>query len=691
MPLSPDDLALWKRRIHTDIAAQSDYHDRWRRSIRLFNTTYWDDLKAANPELVEVNYSTTFITTLVSAIFARMPKWKIEAKRPGRFYQFAATMHILLDQFKEESKLKDLAIRCVVDAATCNIGWVELGFFPSVEHPIPTPETGADENGLQRRLARLFQSLSGSAPEPEPSEQGELHQQKRPGSFYLIRRSPWDVIKPEGFFEYERLPYLIVRERPTWKDFTRNPRYTNQDRVGAISLPRQMRKLNQVRTSPYTSESVYNPQSPATLTTRDPARTIELFTVWDRREDQVFTLSETSDKPHEEPQDWPYLSEGFPQKPLQFNYVPELPDEQDNFYGFSDLEPIEAQVLEKSGLRTQQSSIRKRAIVKVFVQSGTPTETQLAKLQSPDIEIIPVQNINAIQVSPPIAIPAAVLQMEDIIDKDLSRDSGLPLLLADASQLAEIQRATVANLASQSTTLKTSYKVDRIEAWVREIGLYQIGLFWQYLSRDEVGERLGRLPTGEEWIPLPENLLLAKQWVRNELFLTVEAGSTKPLSVDVLERDAFMNSLAIIQQVAPDIFAQTKRQMLSVLIKKFNEPALEAIIMAAMDSQEQQTALQENQLLMAGMPQVVSPHDDHQTHELVHAQAEQTPVVTAHRKAHLIRVQESLDVQRSTGQGVRQKVAAPSAAEIGQGGATRGMDLQGVSQRVGRGSRPNEG
>ena len=67
------DLGLWKRRLIADRGAQVVYHDRWRRSIKLFDTTYWDDLKAMNPELVEVNYSTTFVTTLVSAIFTRTP------------------------------------------------------------------------------------------------------------------------------------------------------------------------------------------------------------------------------------------------------------------------------------------------------------------------------------------------------------------------------------------------------------------------------------------------------------------------------------------------------------------------------------------------------------------------------------------------------------------------------------------
>ena len=683
MPLAQDDLRLWKRRLSNDLNAQALHHDRWKRAIRLFDTTYWDDLKAANSELVEVNYSTTFITTLVSAVFARAPKWRIEAKRPGRFYKFAETMGVLMEQFKEEAKLKELAIRCVVDAATCNIGWMEVGYYASLEQSLPAPETGSDEPGMIRRMGMLFKQLTTEPQDEEPAERGELFQQKRPGSFYLVRRSPWDVIKPADAYEYESLPYLWVRERMTYGDFLKRPDLINQDRIGVLPIPPSMRKISgRVTTSPYMSEAMYNPKAPsASLAGHDPDRPVEVFTCWDRRENHVFTISQTADAPHKEPQEWPYFAEGFPQKPLQFNYVPEIPDEEDNFYGFSDLDPIESQVMEKSSLRTQQGSIRRRAIVKVFVQQGSANESTLAKLQSPDIEVIPVPNITQIVISPPIQMPPAVLQYEDRIDSDLSRDSNMNILLADATQLGKIDRATVANYAQQSTASKSSYKVDRIESWVKELGRYQVGNFWQFLTADEVGERLGRLPTPEEWIALPDNVELAKRWVREELKLTTEAGSTKPLTVDVLERSNFMESLAIIQQVAPGIFASVQRQMVAVLVRKFNEPALEAIILSAMDQEEQETAMMENQLLQQGMLQVVSPHQDHQTHLVIHQQAAQHPVVAAHIQAHQVRIQEAAVAQKSVGQGVRQKAAAPSAAEVRQGGATRGMDLQGVSLR----------
>lgn len=677
-----DTLLLWKRRLHTDLAAQAVYHPRWTQAIRLFDTSYWDDLKAANPELVEVNYSTTFITTLVSAVFARAPKWRIEAKRPGRFYQFAETMAILMEQFKDEAKLKELAIRCVVDAATCNIGWMEQGFFPDIKQAIPQPETGEDELSTTRRMGQLLKQLTGKS-ERDPAEQGELHQQKRPGQFYLQRRSPWDVILPEGCYEYDSLPYLWVRERLTWEDFSRNPRYRNQERLGTLASKESTRKLDRIRTSAYASESLYNGKAPSGLRDRDPDRMVELYRCWNRRGQNVFTLSETSDQTHEGPFDWPYLGEGFPQQPLQFNYVPEIPNERDNFYGFSDLDPILAQVMEKSEIRTQQSYIRRRAPVKVFVQQGSPTESQLGKMRSPDIEIVPVQNIQAIQISQPIQIPPAVLETEARIDSDLSRDSNMQILMSDATQLGKIDRATVANYAQQGTTSKSSYKVDRIEAWVKAIGVYQVGLFWQFLTRDEVGERLGRLPKPEEWIPLPTDHRLAKQWIAKELYLTVEAGSTRPLTVDALERDNFMNSLTIIQQVSPGLWKQIERPAISILVKKFNEPALESLVLAAMDPETEQTALMENQLMQQGHPQVIDPHEDHEAHLKVHQQAAQHPIVAAHIEAHMIRMQEIAQAQQVAGQGVRQKADAPSAAEIGQGGVTRGIDLQGVSMRTG--------
>lgn len=682
MPLDQDDLRLWQRRIHTDRQEQSHYHARWKRAIQLFDTSYWDTLKASNPDLVEVNYSTTFITTLVSAVFARAPRWRIEAHRPGRFYRMAQTMQVLMEQFKEHARLKELGIRCVVDAALCNVGWIEQGFFASLEHPIPKPETGEDAPGMMRRMEQLLERLTGTSEEP-PATQGELHQEKRPGQFYLVRRSPWDVLVPAGCYEFESLPYLIVRERLLWGDFITNPRYTHQDRYGALLNPAHRRKIGEEAMRGADPGSVYNLRRPIGQQERDPDRGVELFTVWDRRSNSRFTLSESADVAHEDPMDWPYLGEGFSQKPLQFNYVPEIPDTESNFYGFSDLDPILAQVLEKSDLRSQQSAIRKRSIVKVFVQSGSTTESQLAKLQSPDIEIIPVQNIQAIQLSPAMSIPPAVLTTEDMIDRDLSRESGLALLISDSSQLANVQRATVANLASQGATIKTSYKVDRVESWIKAIGLYQIGLFWQFLSRDEVGERLGHLPDQEEWIPLPQDVGVARDWIVKELLLQVEAGSTKPLTADIIERDQYFKSLAIIQATDPLLYAQISRQAIAIGVKKFNEPALEQLVLQAMDAQAEQTALMENKLMLQGMLQVVDPHEDHQTHLKVHQQAAGHPVVNAHMQAHQIRMQELAQGQKTAGQGIRQENAAPSPAEINQGGHPSGMDLQGASLKSG--------
>lgn len=680
--MDPETFALWKRRLSRDLAAQSVHHDRWTRAIRLFDTTYWDDVKAANPEVVEVNYSTTFITTLVSAVFARAPKWRITAKRPGRFYEFAQTMQVLMEQFRDEVKLKEVGIKCVVDAATCNIGWVEQGYYASVDAPLPTPETGTDASGMMRRMGTLLRQLTNDRPEAEPASQGELHEQKRPGSFYLIRRSPWDVIKPADSYAYDSLPYLWVRERLTYGDFVKRKELINQDRLSSVPQSSAMRKLgDRVRGGQYGTSAIYNPKAPAGVLAHDPDRPVELYTAWDRREQSVFTLSEFSDVLHKPEANWPYFGEGFPQKPLQFNYVPEIPDLEDNFYGFSDLDPIEAQVLEKSDLRSQQASIRRRALIKVFVQQGSATETSLQKLRSPDIEIVPVPNITQIVVSQPIQMPPAVLQYEDRIDSDLSRDSNMNILIADATQLAKIDRATVANFAQQGTASKSSYKVDRIESWMREIGLYQVGLFWQFLTTEEVGERLGRLPTPKEWVPLPTDVGLAKTWVRDELLLSTETGSTKPLTVDVLERSQFMDSLAILQQVDPGLFQQIRRPLVATLVKKFNEPELEALVLAALDPEEQQAAQMENQLMQQGMPQVVGPHDDHLTHDQGHAQTEQTPIVVAHRQAHQIRMQELAGAQKTAGQGVRQKAAAPSAAEVGQQGATRRMDVQGAALR----------
>lgn len=694
-PLDALELGRWLTRIKDAEQAQATHHPAWKRALALYDMSYWRakgyqaDL---SDQITPVNYTTTFISTLVAATFSRNPKIFVRARRE-RFVRFAETMELLQERDWDENDLKEVLIESLIDALLTNLGWVENGFQPP-DAPFPTREEAPAEaprspgesgtvlESLSAGIRKVFGGGNGQASEKPPVAEGELDERKQRGSFYCLRRSPYDVLLPKGYHSFSALPYLIVRDRLPAEDFLRNPRWQHKD-LAVFGTPTQAGGAGKLSKADFRFPRALND---AAISDR---QLIELFTVWDRRDDRVFTLSRSSPEPHFGPVDWPYYSEGFPLIPLQFNKVPDTPEEA-NAYGFSDVEPIIPQVLEKSNIRTDMVDTRRRASIVVFVQKGSTTEEELnAQSRAVPMAIIPVTNLAAIKESQPIQIPPATLQTEQAINSDLERDSGLQLILADLGRTAGIERATVASIAQGNANLKTGYRVDRLEGFARRIAKFRAGLFWQYMEAEEVGEHLGLLPSEDQWPPLPQDPMLARARVRKELELRIEAGSTRPIQDDVLDREQYLRWLTIFQSTSPQLYKRVERQLQAEMAKKFRNPLIEALVLQATSEGESEVAMQENQLLMANVPQIVGDCEDHETHMKVHAQAAQqgepTQALDQHLLAHHQKLQEVQGAVRGAGQGVRQSAAAPSGAE------TRRMGVPSVTGAMGQGMNLREG
>jgi len=678
MPMSRTNYQLWLKRIQDAEDFQAAQHSRWQKALALYSTKYWEDLGFSyswEDTIVPVNYATTFVSTLVSAIYARNPKMFTQARLP-RFVPFAQTMDKALERHWDENNLKEVMLEVLIDTVLCGIGWAEAGFMPASGELLPQRQEV--QEGFFGRIRQAVKAQLGQE-EKLPVQEGELIEQKQPGEFYTIRRSPYEVLVPRGFTNYWQFPYIILKERLLLEDFLANPRYQAKDQIGhGTPMPRSQ------------GETMAGPKYTFGGSNGQPTDTqvIDLYTPWDRRSQQVFTLSKLAQDPHVQPVQWPHYAEGFPVHPLRFNVVPNGRTES-NFYPFGDVDVIFGQILEKAKIRTQMVEHRRRASLAVFVQKGTATEDELRNYAGATgvLEIVPVTNVQAIQVSQAMAIPQAIFQTEQAINSDLDRDSGLQLILADLARTGQIERATVAQIAQGNANLKSGFRVDRLEGFAKRLARYQAGLMWQYADRFYIGDIIGQVPSEEEWPPLPDDPILARQRVRRELEVRLETGSTRPIQDDVLDREQFIRASAVFQATSPSLFKRIEKQWMSELAKRFRIPSLEALILQAIDEREEQVAEQENQLLLKGAPQVVSETEDHEVHLTVHQKIKgQSPVGDGHIQAHKIKLQERLGSQRSAGQGVRQGSAAPSAAEVGRMGVPGMSDLQGQSMNLGRGT-----
>jgi len=693
----------WLQRIRRAEDSQGKLHETWRRSLKLYNMQYWKEQgynAQLSDQITPVNYTTTFINTLVAATYSRNPKIFVRARSGERYVKFAETMELLQARDWEENDLKEVLISALIDALITNIGWVENGFIPSVTDN-PEPEVAQPEpQGMLDIIQATGNRLLGRQPTPPLAPEGRLDEHQQVGEFFSLRRSPYDVLFPDGFHDYWSMPYLIVRERLRMEDFFNDPRFINKGQAISMVLPEsQFKKLSQAnfdfRIGLGTSSHVSDQQ------------VIELFTIWDRRSQSTFTLSKGTVVPHIAPHDWPYFSEGFPLIPLQFNQVPDTPEEA-NAYGFSDVEPITPQVIEKSNIRTDMVDHRRRASIVVFVQKGSSTEDELNNMQhAAPMAIIPVTSLQAIQVSQPIQIPPATLQTESAINSDLDRDSGLQLILADTARTAQFERATVATIAQGNANLKTGYRVDRIEAFARRIARFRAGLFWQYMTKEDVGEIVGFFPDEDQWPTLPSDPELARRRIRRELEFRIEAGSTRPIQDDVLDREQFLRWGSIFQATSPQLFSQIEREFHSTLAKKFREPQIEALVLRATSQEQEQEAQRENQLMLQGHPQSPSACEDHETHLKVHGQLAQQlqqqagqngqsdpqtdqlfAILDQHISEHGQLLETRAGATRGGGQGVRQSAAAPSGAETRRMGTPDAASIGGQALNLRAGTGP---
>lgn len=682
-----EDHQLWLRRITAASQEQQRRHAAWKQSLDLYSMEFWKQQGFAGnltDHTIPVNYTTTFVLTKVASVYARNPKIFVKP-RPGRarFQPFADTMEQLIERFWDEQELKETFLEVVRDTILFGLGWVECGYLKSVDalpDPVPPPE---EDQGLLSSLMSSIQEFI-TEPEPHPSEQGILNEHQQVGEFYCIRRSPYDVLWPAGFHSYAALPYLIYRERLLVEDFLRHPRYQHKEQaLRSLEAPKS-------RNGKFVTSDYSRPMTPGQLHSRwgiGDQQSVELYHLLDRRNQEWTTISKGSVEPHAGPDDWPYYAEGFNLLPLMFTSIPDTPEDA-HPYPFSAVEPIIGQVLELSNIRRQMSEHRQRANFVALVQKGTLTEQEISNYAqaSGAMDVVPISNPAAIVLSAPVNVPPAVLQTEAAIKQDLERESQLALTLADSSRAASIDRATVATIVQGNMNLGTVYAVDRVEAYSKRVARYLAGIFWQHMTRMEVGEVLGTLPSPDAWPTLPQNPDLARKRIRRELEFRVEAGSTRPIQDDVLDREQFIRAIATVQATAPLLFKRIEKPMVALLAKKFREPALEQLILNAVSEEEMETVQAENQLLAQGAPQIVSPGDDHEVHLKGHQAVDNTPMGMAHIQAHMVRLNELLSGQKGAGQGVRQSTASPSAAEVDRMGTPSMSDVGGQSNNLRRGT-----
>lgn len=450
-------------------------------------------------------------------------------------------------------------------------------------------------------------------------------------------RSPWNVLWPQGYHDIRECPYMVIWTKVSLLDVHNNPMF-NAAKYRIRGSQVKDRVNNKVSFNP----NGINMSTPAYSGNDFDKENIEvkLYYVYDRRGQRRFVLADNFNESDLFERKWNYLSEGFPLFPLIFNEIPESLEDAHS-YPLSDIVPMLPQLKELSKISSAMMRHRKRSGSIIFARRGAMSPAEITNISNAgDLDIVEVENIDdsTIKAVTPPALPADFYKLRDQILQDLFRISGFEQLLQSARG---VETATESENLRAGALLRQAEKIDIIEDYIVDIARYLMGLIWQYKTRKDISELLGEEISAEMWPDLPtkENgeidFRKARKIVQNDLFLTIEAGSTRPPKDEAVERKQWMDVIGTIKANFPGRLRDDI--VLPQLLKKFDFKDIDQAVIG-FDKEEQQVALQESQLLLQGVAVPVSPNNNHAIHLQVMAYIMQQAgdAVTKEFEEHLI-------------------------------------------------------
>ncbi|KKN70044.1 hypothetical protein LCGC14_0434910 [marine sediment metagenome] len=666
--LTREEIRIWQARIERAESYQSERHPEWRNSIKLYTGTFLGPVLSQSGDLSEVNFVYEFMKILVGSTYSRNPFIFVKARSP-KWTNFAFTMQTVINYYWREKHVKQKMKSVIMDAVLQPPGWIEIGYLLFVL-----------KNQVLRQFETDFPELKETNQKVE-EEQGELDETIKNDDCFINHRSSWKMLFPDGYHDPRTSPYMIRIQDIPLLDILNN------------SMFKPIK--NRLRNLPTSRRSDKRP--PKLLTFKSPPPLIEgieggqidletlpirLYHIHDRRSRRRFTLAQNFMEGDLFNTEWNYFIDGFTFYPLIFNEIPAT-DDRANGYPLSDIIPMFPQLKNLSLTYSMMNRHRKRSGTVVLVKKGVMTPTQISNAQNAqDLTIVEVDEITdqVLKALTPPALPNDVYRMYDIELQNLLRISGFNQLLQTARG---IETATESENVRMGAQIRQGEKVDVIEDFTVDVARGLSGLIWQFIQdKKRIAKIIGEDEVTEEmWPSLPDDEDEARRMIQEELEFRIDAGSTRPPKDTAVEQKLFVQAVDTIEARFPGILP--KSETVKAIIKKFPHMKELEELVKGFDEQEIQVAQEENQLLMQGIRQLVSPNENHKLHLQVHSQIYQTPGLepTKEMDEHLLKHSE-FDQMQSPQTAQRRVETKAGRAQKG-GGVGSFSDLVGAvrSQR----------
>lgn len=617
--MTSDELKVWKGRVERAYGLQQQQHNIWRDSIDLYNCVYFYRLYGGfDPERVDVNFANWYIDNLVPLVYFRDP-YIFARSEHDNYSAFSQTMEKAINIYWRKLQMKQQFKRVIKSGLLMPPGWIKTGYTAKIGQDIARIDE-LEQKSLVKHIKGAITGIFRKEEDRTPEEQGILNQYIEEESIFANWVSSWHMLIPEGYQLVENMPYLIEIEDLPKIDFLANPLYKNKQNI---------KPSREIKSGSYNSPNMHKAGYQNVGGSDSETDIIRLYHIQDRRNRKNLTISMESQDPHFEG-DWWSAKDGFDYEPIIFDEtLPTL--EKSNPYPPNVLIPILPQIIEQSQARTQMVKWRKRAAAIILAQRGLAQEEDLRQFEETDaVQLLQVSNISAFQMSQISNLPSGIFDVDVIIKQDLQMGTNMGQLMFQA--MAGQRTATQANIAQSGLQLKASARVDVVEDFTVRVAKKIAYLLWNFYDRERMSEIIGEPVTPSMWPDLPDDPKERRRMIYSEIQFRIDAGSTAPPKDETVERKQWLDAMSIISTIAPERL--NKEEAVRSIVKTFKYIKDINKIVISNDEGEMQTALQENELMSQGMPQAVSPNENHQIHIQAHSQAAGNEVVDAHILEH---------------------------------------------------------
>jgi hypothetical protein len=184
----------------------------------------------------------------------------------------------------------------------------------------------------------------------------------------------------------------------------------------------------------------------------DDAKLVEIWTIYDLHERKWFALTEGSEKPIRNPEDWPIQWDGLPYNQLGFY------EQMDNPFPVAPISMVEPQLIERNKVRTLMAEGIKRDRRLVFVDEQGINDDDMEKLLGGEVDISEILRTKgppgeALQAVNTAGFNQGWLQYDAKIEEDIRQTFGQSLL--DRGQRINVESGTEAAAVARGAALQS--------------------------------------------------------------------------------------------------------------------------------------------------------------------------------------------------------------------------------------------